>query len=202
MLLNFQRRWFAREGHIGSPLHDAAMQSLIVTAEPAGHTDSGLLLVSVVASARTWTGQYRVWRRHVARLRPFPRGAAAFRATEDAAGQGERRGSRLHGEGVQGPQRQNRSTWPPQPSRAAEFRFRAISRRNDGRLLAQLRPGASRVLPLFSLSNDGGLDDVCEHRAMEPDVRRPVRPRGGNRKLRDLRATPSPLYLARHRGDD
>ena len=48
-------------------------------------------------------GAHRLRRRHVARLRRRPRRAGAFRAAEDAARRGQRRGSRLHREGVPRP---------------------------------------------------------------------------------------------------
>ena len=73
---------------------------LVGLSEPADHADAGLFLVSVAASARAGAGRHRLRRRHVAGLRLFAGGAGAFRGGEDAARQGQRRGSRLHGEGL------------------------------------------------------------------------------------------------------
>ena len=118
--------------------------SLLVTLTP------GIFLVSLPASAWAGAGAPHLWRRPVARLRPRAGRAGILRQDEDAARHRPGRGSRLHGEGLSRPELEGGGRRPSEPSRAAELRFRAISRRTNGRfcppggLKARERQGAFR----------------------------------------------------------
>ncbi len=86
-----------------------------------------------------WPGRHHLRRRHVAGIHQLARGTDATGAAEDAVGQGQRRGSRLHRAGVQWPVGECRQGRALEPPGAAELRLCAVSRREDRRLRQEVR---------------------------------------------------------------